>query len=29
LVVVEKALKTTLEQDVMQALKQRLESGRF
>lgn len=29
LVVIEKALKTTLEQDVMQALKQRLESGRF
>lgn len=29
LVIVEKALKTTLEQDVMQALKQRLESDRF
>jgi hypothetical protein len=29
LVVVEKALRTTLEQDLMQALRQRLESGRF
>lgn len=29
LVVIEKALKTTLEQDVMDALKKRLESGRF
>jgi len=29
LVVIEKALKTTLEQDVMDALKKRLESGQF
>lgn len=29
LVVIEKALKTTLEQDVMDALKQRIESGQF